>query len=390
MKPLVGMPLSRTGSIDMEDLEVNDNQDGFPNLDLGTPERETTSPVPEVEEKDMGPPPAEDPGPSIDYEECMAHVRELQAEKDKLSQLNSHLQMKLVDYFHRKTGDEARQEKDKAVSDQEQRYKKYMSTMEELKLQHRRDSEAFHLQAEELKKHVHDKLSQVNLEWSGLMTLKREVAVKALSLRQGKAEAQAEVEQIQAAEQRREDELTHVRLENIKLKNKVRKFEASLRAKEELAEGLHLIDFEQLKIENQTYNEKIEERNEELLKLRKKITSTVQVLTHVKEKLQFVQNENQAKRAQLSEVEARVARKRDVLTRTKQARDGLRADNLRLRQRSGLLGNETLLRDFEEKVDASDVLEQRLEGLKRRHAEVILKCAGVKKKLEQASHTASQ
>lgn len=31
---------------------------------------------------------------------------------------------------------------------------------------------------------------------------------------------------------------------------------------EELAEGLHLIDFEQLKIENQTYNEKIEERNE--------------------------------------------------------------------------------------------------------------------------------
>jgi len=29
-----------------------------------------------------------------------------------------------------------------------------------------------------------------------------------------------------------------------------------------LADGLHLIDFEQLKIENQTYNEKIEERNE--------------------------------------------------------------------------------------------------------------------------------
>jgi hypothetical protein len=35
-----------------------------------------------------------------------------------------------------------------------------------------------------------------------------------------------------------------------------------LKEKEELGEGLHLIDFEQLKIENQTYNEKIEERNE--------------------------------------------------------------------------------------------------------------------------------
>lgn len=49
------------------------------------------------------------------------------------------------------------------------------------------------------------------------------------------------------------------------------------RDKEQLAEGLHLIDFEQLKIENQSLNEKIEERNEELIKLRKKTTITVQV-----------------------------------------------------------------------------------------------------------------
>jgi len=34
-----------------------------------------------------------------------------------------------------------------------------------------------------------------------------------------------------------------------------------------LADGLHLIDFEQLKIENQTYNEKIEERNEVMIRL---------------------------------------------------------------------------------------------------------------------------
>lgn len=49
-----------------------------------------------------------------------------------------------------------------------------------------------------------------------------------------------------------------------------------MREKEQLVEGLHLIDFEQLKIENQSLTEKIEERNEELLKLRRKITTTVQ------------------------------------------------------------------------------------------------------------------
>ena len=57
----------------------------------------------------------------------------------------------------------------------------------------------------------------------------------------------------------------------------LKKMENKFRAKEQLAEGLHLIDFEQLKIENQSLNEKIEERNEELLKLRRKNSTTVQV-----------------------------------------------------------------------------------------------------------------
>ena len=46
---------------------------------------------------------------------------------------------------------------------------------------------------------------------------------------------------------------------------------------------------------------------QELLKLRKKITTTVQVLTHLKEKLQFVQAENGEQRGRLRAVEAQAA-----------------------------------------------------------------------------------
>jgi len=46
---------------------------------------------------------------------------------------------------------------------------------------------------------------------------------------------------------------------------------------------------------------------QELLKLRKKITTTVQVLTHLKEKLQFVQAENGDQRTKLRSVEALAA-----------------------------------------------------------------------------------
>ena len=42
---------------------------------------------------------------------------------------------------------------------------------------------------------------------------------------------------------------------------------------------------------------------------------------------------------------------RDHLTRMKQARDALRADNIRLRQRGGLVSQSALLRDFEERRD---------------------------------------
>lgn len=69
-----------------------------------------------------------------------------------------------------------------------------------------------------------------------------------------------------------------------------------------------MIDFEQLRINNADLNDKIEERNEEILKLKKKITSTIQVLAHLKEKLQFLQAENAAKKTVLKEVEKHVAK----------------------------------------------------------------------------------
>ena len=54
-----------------------------------------------------------------------------------------------------------------------------------------------------------------------------------------------------------------------------------------------MIDFEQLKIENQTLNEKIEERNDELSKLKAKIVANVIILSHNREKYQFIMKQNE-------------------------------------------------------------------------------------------------
>merc|ERR1711988_779305 len=158
-----------------------------------------------------------------------------------------------------------------------------------------------------------------------------------------------------------------MRLSNINRRNLLRKVEMSLRQKEKLADGLHLIDFEQLKIENQTLNEKIEERNEELLKLRKKTTTTVQVLTHLKEKLQFVQAENQVRKQELSDFEVELTAKRDLLTQIKHERDALRAENAARRQQRGLVSSEELLIDFEKRRQLLDTKKAEVAALTERH-----------------------
>lgn len=68
-----------------------------------------------------------------------------------------------------------------------------------------------------------------------------------------------------------------LRLKNSTTKAQIAKMEQQLAHKEEMGEVLHLVDFDQLKIENQQYMEKIEERNNELLRLKLSTSRTVQV-----------------------------------------------------------------------------------------------------------------
>jgi histone deacetylase 6 len=65
-----------------------------------------------------------------------------------------------------------------------------------------------------------------------------------------------------------------------------------------------------LKIENQTLNEKIEERNDELSKLRAKIVANVIILSNNREKYKFIlkQNDKQGTKLKLLEDELKKAK----------------------------------------------------------------------------------
>lgn len=190
---------------------------------------------------------------------------------------------------------------------------------------------------------------------------------KAENSRTGHGIPQKQVAQFEASEFKHEEDLERVRLRNISLRTTFRKLERTLRAREQLAEGLHMIDFEQLKIENQTLNEKIEERNEELAKLKRKKTTTVQVLTHIREKLRFVEQANENLAEKLAHLENTTTELRNIVTSDKLYRDDLRAENKELRAKQGFATSDLLLVDYEQRCNKVEQLKAATTELKDRY-----------------------
>ncbi|CAF0865162.1 unnamed protein product [Rotaria sordida] len=340
----------------------------------------------------------EEPEIRISREELLARYQNAEVERDRLKSINLALQQRLADYLHKRKGTDElpafNQGNERLMLEQQQRYQKYLSEIETLQDHIKHDQIEYESKRNNYEQLIQRKKEHVEQLKADYVKLVREIASKAVFARSGKSISNQdwrspprnfslEVENYLTSLREKEEELIKTRHENIRLKNQLRKRELQLKSKEELAEGLHMIDFEQLKIENQTYSEKIEERNEELMKLRKKISTTVQILSHIKEKLNFV-NEQRIQAAEiLVTKEKEVKQKRDELSTIKRRRDRLRQENQSLKQTSGLIGNEQLLRDYEERYDEIGKCTDKLENLKKRHAEITLMCKVLKKKISK-------
>jgi chromosome segregation ATPase len=235
--------------------------------------------------------------------------------------------------------------------------------------------------SEELKNQLETKRQKAIECRDSFQEFKRQVAKHAEYARTGRKIPDKIIQEVEEFELDKDAEVTEVRGSNISLKNRLAKLEQLLRKKDELAANLHVIDFEQLKIENQTLNEKIEERNEELHKLRKKTIVTVQIITHMREKVQFVQQEYEVLKRELAQLDQDLAAQRELVAKTKHERDDHRSEYGKLRQQTGITNSENLAKDYEQRADHIKTLKEDIGGLKKRHAQM----AQFLKKAEAAS-----
>ncbi len=325
-----------------------------------------------------------------EYDMLNAQCSEEERVFEQLTERNMLLQRRLAAYFNiRQSGDDAYGRGDnsdelgvqQSAAQTQEAAQRYRETLEALAAKRAEHADSRDRQQQEslaLQKRIEMRKSEAIQISDSLAQWKRTVAQGAVNSITGRPMTKADIGHFQDEESVRDADIERARVKNIKLKTTLEEFTAQLAAKEHLADGLALIDFEQLKIENSTLNEKIEDRNEELHKLRKKTTTTVQVLTHVKEKLQFVAGEAAELKQQLAQLEVQVAERRDRMTSLKAAREMQRSNIEAKKTEQGFAHNDMLAKDFERRKRAMRQLQTELQELKQRHLHMTKVVAAAK------------
>ncbi|PNH02951.1 putative monogalactosyldiacylglycerol synthase, chloroplastic [Tetrabaena socialis] len=137
---------------------------------------------------------------------------------------------------------------------------------------------------------------------------KRDIIIGAENTRTSKIIAEKMIRFMEDKLRQKDATADKLRLKNTTTKALITKLEHQLAHKEEMGEVLHLVDFDQLKIENQQYMERIEERNNELLKLKLSTSRTVQVLNNLKSQLSEMVAAGHQLRRQITERRQDLAR----------------------------------------------------------------------------------
>ncbi|KAJ7997807.1 hypothetical protein DPEC_G00215960 [Dallia pectoralis] len=124
-----------------------------------------------------------------------------------------------------------------------------------------------------------------------------------------------------------------LRLKNAALQLKKRKLQLQLQQKEEMGEALQEVDFQQLKIENTQYVERIDERNQDLLRLKLRAGNTLQVLNSYKKKLQSLTSESKLLSSDIASREEMLVKIEEETKQAEEERAKAEALNQKLRSK---------------------------------------------------------
>lgn len=218
-------------------------------------------------------------------EELLESVKEGREEIRKQREINKELRERAYQIHMKRARLNKSNLEDLSVS--QIKYQATLDHIHKVRQQMKICKEQFSKTTNVLNRNLEEKMSAFNDLRRCFVNLKNEISAKAVYSSNYKKISPQLIGDLERAEEDANARLQHARMQVLRLKVDLDRQESELKKKQKFENGLHLIDFEKLKIENQNLNEKMEGKNEELVKLHKKKANTIQILAHTKKKLEY-------------------------------------------------------------------------------------------------------
>jgi hypothetical protein len=341
---------------------VSDAADSAAVLTIGEYDEETRKEMAEAEAAALAAAAAEEY--AADREELLEMLRASMSEEVTLLNRNSHLQKEISEILFSNLNEEGKAKitlahknwippamassvQQYAYSINEKKYHEILDKIAAERVNFEAEEDKYGAKALHLQRQLDDKDAKLGQVSRALRDFKVEVAKASVDAKSGKRMPTELITRYEKTEAEKNADVDRMVLKNLFVQGQINKLSEQMLKREQLADGLALVDFEQLKIENSTLAEKIDERNEEISKLRRKTITAVQTLTHLREKLHFVNADVSRLQTELAATEKQVSEQRRSLGYAKKEREVTRADTEKARNMQGFAYNDSLAIDYE-------------------------------------------
>nr|CAH7741378.1 unnamed protein product [Callosobruchus chinensis] len=319
--------------------------------------------------------------PHIDREPYLERYKELQSQIAVSKLKNCILQKKLAFFFKRRKMDHVLKEPEQQF-DTQQKYGKKLDQFGELTELDNTQRKTINEELSNLKAKRKAKFEELTEMFKNMQDRELEIGTGLIHTKTGNPIPDKLIEKLLRRQRIQMETVSSMRLKFIQLKEMVNEKQEAIALLDNIGEGLHLMDYEQLKVENRSFADKIEERDEELTRLRFKCQNTIQILAHIREKSSALDCDNEDLKDDLAVAEGHQMQCRERLNDMKQQRDYYRNQTMKLKDESGLLLQPDLLRDMEDSIGELDRAKRFLENLQNQSKTITKQIRNIRKNME--------
>ncbi|XP_043285769.1 coiled-coil domain-containing protein 96-like [Venturia canescens] len=235
----------------------------------------------------------------------------------------------------------------------------YKTTMEELEA---RRAE-FHEELGNMETKLESALEEDSTSFGELLEREKEIGVGLVFEKSGRAISAKAMETTIRRKVLRRQLLNQNRFKYIYYRHVYENVKAKLRSAEKLGAGLTILEYEVLRVDNENYREKVEERDKLLENIALKIETVVATLAHYKEKDVANRGQLYNEHRCLELVRSEALRTRAGFTKVLALLWTIRNDCLEKKRRAGMLFAVPVVRDMEKTMEALDKLKAQLERM---------------------------